>query len=69
MFKKDSKEYKLLAKLDTPEKIQSFLESIPFNHENDGETCMSAQRVLENKRAHCIEHAQRWYKWGRDHLL
>jgi hypothetical protein len=52
MFKKDSKEYKLLAKLDTPEKIQSFLESIPFNHENDGETCMSAQRVLENKRAH-----------------
>jgi hypothetical protein len=57
MFKKDSKEYKMIAKLDTPEKIQTFLESIPFNHEKNGETCMSAARVLRERTAHCIEGA------------
>jgi hypothetical protein len=57
MFKKDSKEYKMIAKLDTPEKIQTFLESIPFNHEKKGETCMSAARVLRERTAHCIEGA------------
>ena len=46
-----------LSQLNTPEKIQYYLESIPFNYELDGETCMSPIRVLEAKKAHCIEGA------------
>lgn len=46
-----------LAQLNTPQKIQSFLEELPFNHERKGETCMSAYRVLEERKAHCIEGA------------
>lgn len=57
MFPKNSREYKVLSELSTPEKIQTFLESIPFNHESRGETCMSPVRVLLEKKAHCIEGA------------
>ncbi len=57
MFKKESKEYKILATLSTPEKIQDFLDTIPMNHEEGGETCMSPFRVLREKKAHCIEGA------------
>jgi len=57
MFAKNSKEYELLVSLDTPQKIQTFLESIPFNHEPNGETCMSPLRVLRERKAHCIEGA------------
>ncbi len=57
MFPKGSPEYKLLSKLNTPQKIQTFLESIPFNHETKGETCMSVASVLRENKAHCIEGA------------
>ncbi len=57
MFPKGSPEYSLLSKLNTPEKIQTFLEKIPFNHEKSGETCMSVQSVLKENKAHCIEGA------------
>jgi hypothetical protein len=57
MFPKNSDEYRFLSKLNTPEKIQSYLEKIPFNHERNGETCMSVRRVLEKGRAHCFEGA------------
>jgi hypothetical protein len=46
-----------LQQLDTPEKIQKYLESIPFNHEEGGETCRSAYQVIRNKKAHCLEGA------------
>ncbi len=46
-----------LQQLDTPDKIQKYLESIPFNHEEDGETCRSAYQVIRNKKAHCLEGA------------
>ncbi len=46
-----------LAQLRTPGKIQDFLDSIPFNFEKSGETCMSPARVLKESRAHCIEGA------------
>jgi hypothetical protein len=55
MFKRDSKEFKILSKLDSPDMIQTFLDHIPFNHEKDGETCMSAARVLSVRKAHCME--------------
>ncbi len=57
MFPKGSKEFLMLSKLNTPEKIQSFLDKIPFNHERGGETCMSPLRVLRERKAHCFEGA------------
>jgi hypothetical protein len=52
-----SVDFKTLSRLDTPQKIQDFLDLIPINHEKNGETCMSPGRVLKEKRAHCIEGA------------
>ena len=58
MFGFDEEEINLLGSLDTPKKIQDFLESIPINMEEDGvDTCLSPQRVLREQRAHCIEGA------------
>lgn len=47
----------IVSKLTTPQKIQEYLDSIPFNFEKDGETCMSPLRVVEQQKAHCIEGA------------
>ena len=57
MFPKNSPEYELLTTLDTPQKVQTFLDALPFNHEQGGETCMSPLRVLRERKAHCIEGA------------
>jgi len=48
---------KLLRKLSTPEKIQKFLDDLPYNKEKNGETCRSPRLVLENNTAHCFEAA------------
>ncbi|MFA5996884.1 MAG: hypothetical protein WC791_00135 [Candidatus Paceibacterota bacterium] len=48
---------KILARLNTPHKIQDFLDAFPQNHEKNGVTCMSPARVLKEKKAHCIEGA------------
>lgn len=48
---------KILLRLNTPHKVQDFLDSLPQNHEKDGETCMSPARVLKERKAHCIEGA------------
>ena len=53
----ESNIYKKLKRLNTPNKIQDYLDSISFNHEKDAETCMSPIFVLKNKTAHCIEGA------------
>jgi len=50
-------DYKILSQLNTPQKIQDFLDSLPQNHEKEGVTCMSPARVLREKKAHCIEGA------------
>jgi len=47
----------VFARLDTPERIQRFLYTIPSNHEPDGETVLSVREVLRQRRAHCIEGA------------
>lgn len=49
------KEKEILKSLDTPSKIQDFLDTLSFNHEENGETCMSPRKVLETRKAHCIE--------------
>jgi hypothetical protein len=50
-------ELSLFKKLKTPQKIQNFLDTLAFNHEKNGETCMSPRMVLKKKKAHCIEGA------------
>lgn len=52
-----TQEKKFLSSLDSPIKIQDYLDSIAFNHEENGETCMSPRRVLIAKKAHCLEGA------------
>lgn len=48
---------KLISKLNTPQKVQDFLDKIPFNFEKEGETYMSPERMLREKKAHCFEGA------------
>ncbi len=46
-----------LRRLRTPEKIQSFINRIPWNYEEGGHTARSVVGVLEHNLAHCIEAA------------
>ncbi len=50
-------EFAVLRRLTTPQKIQTFLNAIPINHELDGETIHSVRSVIRHRRAHCIEGA------------
>lgn len=50
-------EYKKLAALTTPIKIQNFLDKMPMNWEKRGDTHLSPRRVLREGKAHCIEGA------------
>jgi len=52
------KEKALLKKLNTPGKVQDFLNSLHFNFEEKGkDTVKSPIRVLREKNAHCLEGA------------
>lgn len=51
------KEKTLLKKLDTPAKVQDFLNGLKFNFEKEAETLRSPLFVLREGRAHCIEGA------------
>jgi hypothetical protein len=51
----NASELKILRRLDTPRKIQDFLETIPINFKEG--TLMSPRRVLREHRAHCVEGA------------
>jgi len=46
-----------LRRLNTPERIQSFLDGLTYNLEKDGETLRSPRRVLRDRTAHCAEAA------------
>lgn len=48
---------KILKKLNTPSKVQDFLDILPFNFEREGETYLSPKKVWEQKIAHCFEGA------------
>jgi len=50
-------EERLFRKLNTPARIQDFLDKLPINHEKKGETCYSPRMVLRTKKAHCLEGA------------
>lgn len=57
MFGLNKKELKILRSLNTPKKIQDFLNKIQINFEEKGDTCLSPRMVLKNWKAHCIEGA------------
>src|ERR1700733_14561331 len=45
-------------RLDTPERIQRFLDDeVGYNKEEGGPTCRSPRRVLRDRLAHCMEGA------------
>ena len=50
-------EFAILDRLDSPHKVQAFLNAIPINHEIGGETVLSVREVLRQRRSHCIEGA------------
>ena len=50
-------ELAVLRKLDTPRKIQDFVNALPVNRERGAETCLSPLMVLRRNRAQCIEGA------------
>ncbi len=52
-----SAERRLFARLDSPQKIQNFLDRLPVNFEIEGETTMSPRRMLKAHKAHCAEGA------------
>lgn len=51
------KHFAVFKKLNSPAKIQDFINKIPINFERDGETCRSPLMVLKTNKAHCIEGA------------
>lgn len=50
-------EKRLFERLDTPQKIQDYLDSLSINFETKGETYMSPRRTVLAKTAHCFEGA------------
>jgi len=51
------REWEIIESCRTPERVQQFLRTIPYNREVHGETCFSFRRVLLENRAHCLEGA------------
>lgn len=48
---------KIYKKLNTPAKVQDFLDTLKINFEEKGETCRGPLGVLQTKKAHCMEAA------------
>ena len=57
MHKLQRGELQLFRKLSTPEKIQKYLDDLPYNKEKQGETCYSPRLVIRHNTAHCFEGA------------
>ncbi len=51
------KNFAVFKKLNSPSKIQDFINKIPVNFEPEGKTCNSPLTVLKNNKAHCMEGA------------
>jgi hypothetical protein len=49
-------EWKVLRNLNTPQKIQDFLNKLPFNFEKNNRY-MSPKHILKSRKAHCFEGA------------
>lgn len=47
----------ILRRLDTPEKVQAYLDRLTYNTEPEGDTVRSPRRVMRDRTAHCAEGA------------
>lgn len=58
MIEFNKKEKVLLKKLNTPGRVQDYLNSLEFNFEEDGKDVIKSPiRVMREKKAHCMEGA------------
>ncbi len=58
MYGLTPEEVRVLRRLNSPEKIQRFIDfELAYNKEKDGETCRSPRRVLRDRTGHCFEGA------------
>ncbi len=57
MFNLNPDELRLLKKLNTPAKIQDYLNTLAINFELRRETCYSPRKVIRLQTAHCMEGA------------
>jgi len=57
MFGIPKQKLKILKKLNTPKKIQDFLDAMPRNFCEDGDTSLPPMQVLRQRRCHCLEGA------------
>lgn len=53
----NTKETKIFQKLNTPNKIQDYLNKLKFNFEKNGEVLSSPRTIIARQSAHCIEGA------------
>ncbi|OGS49411.1 MAG: hypothetical protein A3K68_02715 [Euryarchaeota archaeon RBG_16_68_13] len=51
------RERRVIDRLPTPVKVQRWLEALPYNHEEDGETLRTFRGVVREREAHCLEGA------------
>ena len=70
----NSRELNIFKKLNTPQKVQDYVNKVRVNFELDGETYLSPREVLRQKRAHCAEGAILaavifWYHGAKPLLL
>lgn len=56
-FQYSNDEIRLFRKLNSPQKVQDYLNFIPFNFDERHDSCLSPRKVLEQNRADCIEGA------------
>ena len=52
-----AREVSLVRRLNTPERIQRFIDDLDYNKEENGPTCRSPRRVLRDRLAQCLEGA------------
>lgn len=57
MFSLTKKELSLLRSLNSPRKIQDYLDTLPINFEVGGDTYYSPRQVMREGVAHCLEGA------------
>lgn len=67
-------ESSVFRRLNSPTKIQDYLDTLPINFEKDGETYMSPRRTIRTGIAHCFEGAllaaaALWYHGKKPLLL
>lgn len=53
----DKKDLAKIQKLNSPQKVQDFINKIKINFEEEGDTYMSPVDVLQKNKAHCLEGA------------